>query len=234
MIMKSLKHLLVAAGLLALVAAPALAYDEGTWIFRAGVGTAQPKSDNYSETIDGTSLSVDVDNGTSMTLSGTYMFTERWALDILASLPFSHDIDATLDDGIDSVTVPLAETKHLPPTVSIQYHFAPDANFQPYVGLGANWTTFFDTDLDSDTAALLGLEKLELDDSFGVAAQLGGDWRISDRWLLNIDVRYIDIETDTTIFAIDDTVDPPVTEKLDIGTVEIDPWVYSINLGYRF
>lgn len=80
-----------------------------------------------------------------MTLSRTYMVTENWALDIFASLPFNHDIDATLDDGVESVTVPLAETKHLPPTVSIQYHFAPDANFQPYIGLGANRTTSFPT-----------------------------------------------------------------------------------------
>lgn len=233
--MTLLNRSLVAAGLLALAAGPALAYEEGTWIFRGGVGTVAPKSDNYEEVLDGTSLIVDVDNGTSLTLMGTYMFTENWAFDVLASLPFSHDIDATVsNDDLGTVTAPLAETKHLPPTFSIQYHFSPDANFQPYVGAGVNWTTFFSTDLNSGTAELLGLEKLKLDDSFGLALQIGGDWQLNEKWLLNFDVRYIDIETDATLTILDDTVDPPESVTGDIGTVEIDPWVYSINIGFKF
>ena len=30
-----------------------------------------------------------------------------------------------------------------PPTVSLQYHFLPDAKFQPYAGFGVNYTHFF-------------------------------------------------------------------------------------------
>lgn len=60
--MKTLRHLPVVTGLLALLAAPALAYDEGTWIFRGGIDTVQPKSDNFGETIDDVTLTVAVDN----------------------------------------------------------------------------------------------------------------------------------------------------------------------------
>lgn len=204
------QHLLwLAAAALIAVAAPARSHESGQWIFRAGIGTVDPKSDNLGLA---PGVSVDVDSGTSLTLMGTYMFTDNWALDILAAWPFSHDIELAADGQSDKI----AETDHLPPTVSIQYHFLPDGQFQPYVGAGLNWTTFFNTDtIDPDV-------DLDLDDSFGVAAQFGADVEFNDRWLFNIDVRWINIETDATL------------DGVDVGTVEIDPWVYSLNVGYRF
>lgn len=230
--MKTIKYLLLAAGLFVLAAAPALANEPGTWILRGGVGTVQPDSQNLFFELGEESIEIDVDSATSMTLSGTYMFTENWAFDVLASWPFQHDIKATVeylepDIGLVSETMRIGDTKHLPPTFSVQYHFMPEANFQPYVGLGVNWTTFFDTKLVSELADE-GIEKLKLDDSFGIAAQIGGDWLISDSWLFNLDVRWLNIESDATL------VGPALDGEAKVGTVTIDPWVYAVNLGYRF
>ena len=209
-------RLLVAAALLAGATAPVQAYDAGDWIIRAGVGVVDPKSDNLNLSDEVDSVKVEVDSGTSMTLMGTYMFTRNWAFDILAAYPFSHDIKL----NVNGVSEKIASTDHLPPTFSVQYHFMPDGKIQPYAGLGFNWTTFFNTDTVSELSdAGIGLS---LDDSFGVAAQLGADWLLNDSWLLNFDLRWINIETDASLGGA------------DIGTVEIDPWVYSINVGYRF
>ena len=91
---------------------------------------------------------------------------------------------------------------------------------RPYVGIGANWTTFFNTDtIDALADAGVGLE---LDDSFGLATQLGADFLLNDNWMVNFDVRYIDIETDATLGGS------------PIGTVAIDPWVLSLSIGYQF
>jgi len=216
------------------LAAPAIAHEAGQWIFRAGVGQVAPKSDNLSETIvDGDTtigLALEVDSGTSLTLSGTYMFTPNWAFDILAAWPFTHDVNAavSIDDGVDqlSFSTKIAEVEHLPPTFSVQYHFMPDADFQPYVGLGVNFTTFTSEKftnivVDGENLGTLG-DDLSLDDSFGIATQFGADWMFNDNWLVNLDVRWINIESDLTV------------DGLEIGTVEIDPWVYSLNVGYRF
>ena len=227
--MKSSKYLLVAGALLALVASPALAYEAGTWVFRAGVGVVAPDSDNLVLD-DGTSTTtVSVDDGISLTLMGTYMFSPNWGFDILASWPFNHDINASIVDNVDPDLIPLsaqiAETDHLPPTFSIQYHFLPDGTFQPYVGAGVNYTIFFNTDVEQALIDL-GIDDIDLDDSFGLALQVGGDFVLDDRWLINFDVRWIDIESDLEATALG------VTGEL--GTVKIDPWVYSLNLGYRF
>jgi outer membrane protein len=213
--MKSSKYLLAAGALLALVASPALAYEAGTWVLRAGVGVVAPDSDNL--VLDPDTI-VEVDDGTSLTLMGTYMFSPNWGFDVLASWPFNHDIKLG--------GVKIAETDHLPPTFSIQYHFLPDATFQPYVGAGLNYTTFFSTDVTQALTDLTGVTDIDLDDSFGLGLQLGADWTFGNRWLLNFDLRYIDIESDLT------ASDGVTSEEL--GSVAIDPWVYSINLGYSF
>ena len=159
------------------------------------------------------------------------MFTENWAFDILASWPFKHDVNGaiSIDDGVNepvNFSTKIAEVEHLPPTFSIQYHFLPDGTIQPYVGLGVNYTTFTsekftDIVINGENLGTLG-DSLSLDDPFGVAVQFGADWMLNDNWLLNLDVRWINIESDMTV------------DGLDIGTVKIDPWVYSLNVGYRF
>ena len=231
--MRISKYVLAATALLALAASPAKAYEQGTWILRAGVGTVAPDSGNLVIDDGVTTTSIDVDDGTSLTLSATYMFTPNWAFDILAAWPFSHDINLSVVDNVDPgfnpVSIKAGETDHLPPTFSLQYHFLPDANFQPYVGAGVNWTTFFNTEVTSDLVAA-GINDLDLDDSFGLALQLGADWAFDNNWVVNFDFRYIDIETDATVGYV--TPVPLATEE--IGKVAIDPFVYSINIGYRF
>jgi outer membrane protein len=225
--MKTFTKSVVAAGLIALIAGPALAYEPGTFILRGGVGTIDPKSHSlkFSDGIDDVTISVD--RSTSMTLTGTYMINENWAIDVLAALPFKHDIKATVDVGAGPETAKIADTKQLPPTVSFQYHFKPDADFQPYVGLGLNWTRFSDTKLVSGMIDE-DVNELCLDNSLGVAAQFGGDWKVGERTVVNLDVRWIDIDSDISVAGA------AFDGKEKIGTAQIDPWSYALSLGYRF
>lgn len=204
---------------LAVIALPVQAYEQGDWILRAGVGVVDPKSTGFSDPVE--DLKVVVDSGTSLTLTGAYMMTDNWAFEVLASWPFNHDIKIGAASG--GPTVKIAETDHLPPTFSLQYFFPTDGGFKPYAGVGLNWTTFFNTDIISDPA-LQGVT-LDLDDSFGVAAQLGADFMFNESWLINVDLRWINIETDATL-----------SDGLESDTikVEIDPLVYSVNLGFLF
>lgn len=214
---KLLKIITIVVGL-AFIALPAHAYEKGDWVLRGGVGAVDPKSKSYSDD----TLIVKVDTGTSAVFSLTYMFSPNFGFDVLASWPFSHDINVEDPLG-QAVGGKLAETKHLPPTFSLQYHFIPGGNFMPYVGLGVNYTTFFDEKVTADPDLALSL-----DDSFGLAAQVGADMKIGDRWVVNFDLRYINIETDATLT---DTKTPTVSPPIK---VEINPIVYSLNIGYIF
>ena len=251
-IMKIFKYLLAAAGLLALASSSALAYEPGTFILRGGVGTISPQSKALSGEVEDAAFyeaCVEVDDGTGFLWGGTYMVTRKFGIDLLGAMPISHDVDVELwgldvgssGDSVDSidetaVSGRFAKVKQLPPTVTFQWHMAPDRKFQPYVGVGMNFTTFTSAKYQpsingltrEEIDAILGIEKIHLKDSFGVAAQLGGDWMIGDHTVVSLDVRYMDI--DSELFISGDSFDG--REK--VGTLDIDPWIYSLNLGYQF
>jgi len=206
--------------LAALAVAPMAQAEQGDWLIKGGWTLVSPKSDNLKvDDGEGNVLVLNVDDGNSFGFTIGYMFTDNWAVELLAAVPFKHDIKAGIE-GIPG-SVKIAEAKQLPPTLSVQYHFLPDAMFNPYVGIGINWTLFSSEKIDSELA-----DKLTLEDSTGFAAQVGVDWRFGGQWFATADVRYIDLSTKAKV------TDLGVTES--IGDVAIDPMVYSIMLGYRF
>lgn len=183
-----------------------LAYGAGDFFTRVGVAKVEPKSDNGS--LAGGAFAVDVQDKTDFAFTLGYRFHDKMGIELLAALPFEHDI-ALNDDN-------LASTKHLPPTLTLQYYplGGTDARVQPYVGAGINYTFFSDEEL--------AIGELELDDSWGAAAQVGIDLLIDENWALNAAAWYIDIDTDATI------------NGAAAGTVEIDPLVVMAGLSYRF
>ncbi len=205
---KMLKTALAAALASGLMTGVAEAYQAGDWLVRAGVWGIYPKSDNLNL---GPNTDINVDDSYSLGFNITYMATPNIGIELLGAWPFSHDISLS---GVGTI----GDTKQLPPTISVQYHFLPDSNFRPYVGLGLNYTFFFD---ESTEGALSGSD-LKLDDSWGLAAQVGMDFDVAPNWFLNVDVRYIDIDTKAKL------------DGVSIGTVEIDPWVVGFNVGTRF
>lgn len=211
------------------LAAPASAHEAGDWLFRFGTSQIEPKSDNGSIDLTGIAdfgvQDVEVDDQWGVTFNIAYMYTANIGIELLAALPYEHDIN------VQGLPEPAASVTHLPPTLSLQYHFLPDATFQPYVGAGINFTWFMDESKEKGLRAAdeaLGVTTgLDVDStSFGLAAQAGFDYIINDTWFLNVDVRWIDIDTDATL-----TVNGANAAKTE---VEIDPIVYGIHLGYRF
>jgi len=178
--------------------------EAGDWLFRIGGTYVAPKSDNSDV--------VDVDDAVSLTFNGTYMFTNHFGLELLAAMPFEHDITLK-SDGSD-----VASTQQLPPTLTAQWHFSPIGRIIPYVGAGLNYTLFFD---EETTGALTG-STLDLDPSWGLEGQAGFDISLGANWFVNLDVRYIQIETDAKL------------NGTGIGEVKIDPWTIGLNVGWVF
>ena len=129
-------------------AGSALAYEAGDIILRAGVASVQPDESSSALKLNGAALagtSVGVDGDEQLGLTGTYMLTSNIGVGLLAATPFEHDITAN-GLGVDA-----GDTKQLPPTLTLQYFpMQPSAAFQPYVGIGVNYTAFFDEGVDSE------------------------------------------------------------------------------------
>ena len=208
MSMKIAKSALAAALAAGLLAGTAQAYEAGNWLFRIGAYGVFPESDNLSLA---PGVDLDVDDGYSLGFNFTYMVNPNIGIELLAALPFQHDIQLS---GAGTV----AEVEHLPPTLSVQYHFTPESSVRPYVGIGLNYTWFS----SEDTKGALERDSLKLDDSWGVAGQFGIDIDVAPNWFVNADIRYISIESDAKLNGV------------GIGTVEINPWVVGLTIGTRF
>jgi len=209
--MRKTSPLIVAslAAALSLAAAPAMAQSKGDWTLSAGVHQVAPKSNNGW--LAGGTLKVDVDNDVNPTITGEYFIADNLGIEILAALPFKHDINI---NGLGRV----GSTKQLPPVVTLQYHFNSKGKVSPFVGAGLNYTTFF----SEDTTGALAGSKLKLQDSWGLAAHAGIDFAIGEKGALRVDMRWIDIDSKVKLDG----------EK--IGTVNIDPLVYGASYVFKF
>ncbi|HNV80198.1 MAG TPA: OmpW family outer membrane protein [Thermomonas sp.] len=196
------------AAVLALAATPALAQSAGTWTVGIGAHNVAPKSDNGTLTATPLgNLKMDVGSNVRPTITGEYFLKDNLGVEVLAALPFQHDISVV---GVGKV----GSTKHLPPTVSLQYHFG-QGKVKPFVGIGVNYTTFFSSKAEGAIAGA----NLDLSDSWGLAAHLGVDFKVGEKGAIRIDYRKIDIDTKVKL------------NGANLGTrntVNIDPSVYGI------
>ncbi|MFT2090039.1 OmpW/AlkL family protein [Paraglaciecola sp. 2405UD69-4] len=214
------KSYIALASIICCIGQPAYSYEKGDWMVRGGITAVTPNDSSNHVNVAGTDLGigVNVDSNSQLGLNILYFYTPKLAVELLAATPFSHDI------GLDTVG-DLGSTKHLPPTLSLNYYFLePSAAFQPYVGAGLNYTIFFEEEFTSANTEA-GFSNLELDNSFGLAAQIGFDYTIDEKWSINTSVRWIDIDTEATF---------DLNGAAGSVDVEIDPLVYSVMLGYRF
>lgn len=226
---------LFAASLLALaIAAPAAhAHKAGDIIVRAGAVTVQTDENTSGVRVDrgalaGTDLGgkATVSNDTQLGLNFAYMLTDHLGLELLAATPFTHDVSVK-GAGLAAANGKLGTLKHLPPTVSLVYYpLNSSSAFQPYVGAGINYTWFMDGDTSS-RAEDAGFSNLQANNSWGWSAQIGADYMLTDRLMINGQVRYIDIDTQVYV----DHASLGVRAKVD---ADIKPWVYMVGLGYKF
>lgn len=208
-------------------AAPyAAAFEKGDLVLRGGLTTVSP-DESSSNIFVGSDLGVNVsvDNDTQLGLNLAYFITDKINIEVLAATPFNHDVNFGVSDPLGTGDK-LGEVTHLPPTVTLNYYLNDAASpFQPYIGAGLNYTIFFDEEFTSLNDGA-GLKNLSLDDSFGLSAQVGVDYMINENWLVNGSLRWIDIDTDAS-FNLNGT-------EGRVDSIEIDPWVYTLSIGYRF
>jgi outer membrane protein len=205
--------------ILMLILVPAVS-DATDWIGRLRVINISPN--DSSSTILDTGTGVTVDSKTTVEVDLTMMLSESWGLELIAATA-EHDLATSAGalGGADAGSVWV-----LPPTLTLQYHFRSGSSLHPYIGLGINYTMFYKYELSDDLAGL-GVTDVDFDGSFGLAGDFGIDVDLGERWLLNFDVKYIQISTDASLRI-------EGGDTLDKVSVDVDPWVYGIGIGLRF
>lgn len=196
------KHIVAALSLAALtsLAAPASAAPAGDWLVRVRALHLDPANK------DSTGVGLAIDSKTFPELDISYFFTPNWAAELVLTYPQKQEVSAA--------GTRIGSLKHLPPTLSLQYHFLPGATVQPYLGAGLNYTRFSSVDLP----APFSIEK----HSVGLSLQAGVDVPLGDRLVLNVDVKKVQLRTDVSAAGV------------KAGTFKVDPVLFGVGLGWRF
>jgi len=205
----------LAAGLVLVVTAslPCVASAQSTpWSVRIGALDLQPA--NKSDSIPALGVpadSIHINNKAFPELDVFYTFTPNIVAELVLTYPQRQEVTLS-GAGIGTF-------KHLPPSLVGQYHFLPGQQFDPYVGVGVNFTWITSVHLNVPGVGPLDLTKT----SFGAALDVGGDVNLTRQWFVNVDIKYI----------------TPLQSDLSAGgtkvsTVTVDPFLFSLGVGYRF
>ncbi|MDF2603970.1 MAG: OmpW family protein [Sphingomonas sp.] len=226
------KRLVAALGVMVagVAAMPAAAQDDaarvgtraGDVLLRARAITVAPNERSGSILPAFPGEKVRIDNSVMPEIDLTYMATDNIGVELIASTTKHHADGRT---GTTGGIGRLASTWVLPPTLTMQYHFMPRSTVRPYVGAGINYTIFWNEKASPGLEAAVGRTRVHMKDSVGWAAQAGIDIDLSRKVFLNLDVKYIDIDTTARL----DTA-AAGTQRVRLN---VDPLVFGVGLGLR-
>lgn len=218
-----IRTLLLAGAMgVALAAAPAQA-KQGDMLLRIRGIMVAPNEKSGSVLPGFPGEKVAVDNSIMPEVDITYMATDHIGFELIAATT-KHS--ASGRTGTTGSIGKLASTWVLPPTLTMQYHPIVNGRVRPYVGAGVNYTLFYAEDASDGLEAAVGRTKVHMSDSFGWAGQAGVDIDLNDRMFLNIDVKYIDIDTTARL-----TTTAAGTQRVKLA---LDPLVFGVGVGMRF
>jgi outer membrane protein len=185
---------------------PAMAQqEEGSWLVRARA--VDVLFDNgQSKTVK--ALDVNADDRWIPEADISYFFTKNIAAELVLTWPQNVNINAG--------NTKIGQIKALPPSLLVQYHFTDLGAFKPYVGVGVNYTRFYNIHN-------FDLPGVHIDqDSFGLVGQVGLDYVIDKNWSVNIDAKYIHMNTEVH------------SGSTNLGKLDLNPVTVGIGVGYRF
>ena len=210
--------------------------DAGDWLFRVRGIAVMPADDSGLISLHNGALvtplpgsGVGVGNSVVPEIDVTYMFHKHWGVEAIAGM--SHHRVSLKGPGPALAGLGLTngyglfDTWVLPPTVTLQYHFFPDGKYRPYLGVGANYTSFLWENATDALEAAIGRVVVNAKPSWGWALQAGMDVAINERWYFNFDVKYIDMNTTASLHT--------AIGSLYVG-VDVNPIIVGAGIGYRY
>ena len=196
--------------LIAIAAAAAIpaaqAQDTGNWIVRArAVNLASANKDS-------TGLGLTINDKVIPEVDISYFFSPNLAAELILTYPQKQTV---YSNGTE-----IGSFKHLPPTLNFQYHVTGLGGFRPYIGAGLNYTNI--TAVYFNPAVTAALHPGLKHNSFGLSLQAGVDIPLGGGWLLNADVKKVQIET--TVYSSGNSA----------GKFKVDPTLFALGVGKRF
>jgi outer membrane protein len=190
------------------------AIQEGPWLVRVrAIGVVPSANSNIINTIGGRVNSISTEIVPELDIS--YFYTNSVSTELILATARHH----VYANGTSLGRVDLGTVNLLPPTLLLQYHFLPDQKFNPYLGIGVNYTYFYHA--NSGPVAT----SINYSNSFSPALQVGVDYAIDHHWSLNVDAKKIFVESIVNANTALGNLNPDV---------KLNPLILGLGVGYRF
>jgi outer membrane protein len=205
----------------------AMAQAEGDWMMR--VRAVKIDTANNSDPIAAAAIptnGIRVSDKTIPEVDFTYFLNKNFAAELVLTYPQKHDVNISASAA---GAFKAGNFKHLPPTLTLQYHFLPDGQFRPYIGAGINYTRLSGVNLSPLNAVTqtlaggnTGTNRLDKN-SVGGALQIGFDIKVGAKSFLNVDIKKVYLQTDLSNSLLG-----------KLSTVKVDPLLIGVGYGVRF
>lgn len=217
----------LAAALLAATAFPAIAADGDERAVQVKLLSTAVLPDGRITDLREDSVGLPADTQTRAndnvvpTIAAEYFLGDSFSVETICCLT-QHDVDGTT--GLPGAEL-VSDAKLIPATVTLKYH-VPVAGIKPYLGAGPAYFIWVDVEPGAATIPL-GVTRTTLSDELGLALQAGVDIPLGDSGMgLSLDAKRYFIDTTASWYAGD---------TLAIRTEhELDPWVLSAGVAWRF
>jgi outer membrane protein len=174
-----------------------------------GLGNTNPDSDNGTLAGDDAS----VDDAWALTGGVGYRFTPSMFADLSTGITdFSHTVQIA---GLGNV----ADLNQRPVTLSFSYQFLSDKMFRPYLTAGYGWNVVSG---EKTVGALAGLD-IDVGNGSGFVWGAGADLVINENWFIRGDFKQMNFDADVSVETLG-----------DVGTANVDPWLFNLSVGYQF
>jgi hypothetical protein len=102
--------------------------------------------------------------------------------------------------------------------LTLRYPLGELGDWRTYAGGGLNQVVYF-ADADSGPTMLMRRNRHR---SMGAAAEIGAEWRASERWNVGADLRWVEIDPDASLL------------RSEYGLVGADAFSVGVSVGWRF
>jgi outer membrane protein len=225
--MKTTTKMLAMAAFATMAASPAFAEDpQGKIQVKAFATLVDPSAKITKVNTDRIGLAAGsqtkADTNVTPTVAIEYFLTPNVSVETIAGVT-QHDV---VGAGALAGAKLISNANIIPATVTAKYHVNLGGGVKPYLGAGPSYFIIFGEEPDA-TARTLGATRVDLSNELGLALQGGIDFALDDSGLgLSLDAKRYFMNTTARFFA---------GNALALSTKhELDPWVVSAGISYRF
>jgi len=208
----------------------AFAEDANTLRFGLYAVLYHAEASNVSGPFTPSGLNADVPNVETLYFAYLRRITTNVFIELAGGLPPDTDTVGKGPATVGSVPyngVVLGHVKWLSPTLLVNYKFLDETHaWRPYLGVGVNYTHFYDRETTvAGNAVLGGPTSISQTDSWGPAASVGISWQPKQHWEVITSFNWARVKSDLSL----DTAGVVRTTQ-----VSFRPTAFVFAMGYSF